>query len=300
MTRPSASRLGLIALGVGAALISLSPICVRLSETGPISTAVYRLGLALPVLALWLALEQRTTAAKPTPRPKHAAPWLVLAGLFFAGDLASWHWSVMLTSVANSTLFANTAPIWVTIAAALFLNERIRLGFAIGLAVALSGAALLMGLSVSESQDHLAGDLLGLLTGVFYACYLITLKRLRGRYSTATVMVWSALPALLPLGLLAAASGERFFPVTLAGWGVLLLLALVVHAGGQSLIGYAFAHLPASFSAVALLLQPLLAALWGWLIVHESLGPLQAAGGMIVLIGIALAHRYSVIPKVAV
>ena len=139
-------------------------------------------------------------------------------------------------------MFANTAPIWVTIAAALLFKERIRPGFVIGLVVALSGAALLMGLSVTESPGHLEGDLFGLLTGVFYACYLITLKRLRGRYSTATVMVWSALPALLPLGLLAAASGERFLPLTLAGWGVLLLLALIVHAGGQSLIGYAFAH----------------------------------------------------------
>lgn len=297
MTASHASRIGLLALSLGAVLISLSPICVRLSETGPVATGAYRLAFALPALMLWLAIESRSALPGRRPRTLRDFLWLALAGLFFAGDLAAWNWSVMLTSVANSTLFANTAPIWVTLGAWLLLKERIRPGFVVGLGLALSGAALLVGLSLSASRGQVVGDLLGLLTGLFYGSYQIALKRLRNRFSTATIMFWSALPALVLLVALALASEERLFALSLAGWGVLLFLALVVHAGGQSLIGYAFAHLPASFSSVALLAQPVLAALWGFLALGEGLSAVQGAGGFVVLAGIALAHRYSARPE---
>jgi drug/metabolite transporter (DMT)-like permease len=68
-------------------------------------------------------------------------------------------------------------------------------------------------------------------------------------------------------------------------------LGLISHAGGQSLIAFAFAHLPASFSSVGLLLQPVIAAFLAWVILSESLTWLQAAGGIFVLAGIVLAKR---------
>jgi drug/metabolite transporter (DMT)-like permease len=68
-------------------------------------------------------------------------------------------------------------------------------------------------------------------------------------------------------------------------------LALLSHAGGQSLIAYALAHLPAAFSSVSLLLQPAVAAVLAWLILDEALGALQAAGAALILTGIYLARR---------
>jgi drug/metabolite transporter (DMT)-like permease len=72
---------------------------------------------------------------------------------------------------------------------------------------------------------------------------------------------------------------------------VLLGLAWITHAGGQGLITYALAHLPAAFSSVGLLLQPVLAAAFAWALLAEPLGALQFAGGAVVLAGIYLAHR---------
>ncbi len=74
---------------------------------------------------------------------------------------------------------------------------------------------------------------------------------------------------------------------------MLLALALLSHVGGQSLIAYALAHLPAAFSSVSLLLQPVAAALLAWLILSEALGLLQGLGGAVVLAGIAIARRGS-------
>ena len=117
------------------------------------------------------------------------------------------------------------------------------------------------------------------------------MKELRGRLSLATVLTWSSVfsaAALLPITLL---SGEGLMALTGRGWAVLIGLALISQVAGQGLITYALAHLPAAFSSVGLLLQPVIAALLAWLILNEPVGPLQALGGAVVLCGIALARR---------
>jgi drug/metabolite transporter (DMT)-like permease len=91
----------------------------------------------------------------------------------------------------------------------------------------------------------------------------------------------------------ALASGEQLFPATVYGWLILAGLALISHAAGQGLIAYALAHLPAAFSSVSLLFQPVMAALFAWLLLHEPLVALQVLGGLIVLAGIYVARQGS-------
>jgi drug/metabolite transporter (DMT)-like permease len=243
---------------------------------------------------LWLTIEQRRLGPA-SRRPATVRDWTLLgaAGFFFAGDLAAWHWSIQLTSVANSTLFANFTPIFVTPVAWLLFGERIRPAFLLGLLLAIGGAALLMGQSLTLSLDHLLGDALGIVTAAFYGTYMLFVSRLRTIFSTATIMAWSAVVTAILLVPVAMLSGESLIAVSPAGWAVLLGLALFSHCGGQSLIAYAFAHLPASFSSVALLVQPALAAVLAWLLFNEALGPLQAAGAVVILAGIVIARRAS-------
>ena len=291
----AAERLALTCLLAGAAAIAFSPIFVRLSELGPSATAFWRVAVAVPALGLWLAVENRRLGpAARRPRSLRDWAWLGLAGFCYAGDLATWHWSLKLTSVANSTLLANFAPVFVTPAAYLLFHERIRAGFMVGLALAIAGCAVLMSESLSMSAAHIAGDAWAIATAAFYAGYMLVVSRLRGAFSTATVMTWSAVVSAIFLLPVTLVSGESLVATTTYGWTVLVTLALVGQAGGQSLIAYAFAHLPASLSSVALLLQPALAAVLAWLILGEPLGAVQALGGIIVLAGIATARRASI------
>ncbi len=288
------ARVAFIALLAGAIGIAFAPIFVRLSELGPSATAFHRLLLAAPFLWLWMGLDHRRaggTGRKPATARDFG--WLALVGLLFAADLGLWHWSIRLTSVANATLLANAAPIFVTLAGWLALGQRFTPVFLAGMAVALLGAVLLMGSSVTLGLDHLLGDGLGLATAVFYAGYMLAVKKVRADFSTATVMAWSAAAGAIALLPLALVSGESIIATTATGWGVLLALALLSHVGGQSLIAYALAHLPAAFSSVSLLLQPVAAALLAWLILSEALGLLQGLGGAVVLAGIAIARRGS-------
>lgn len=280
----------LAALLVGATCIALSPIFVRVSEAGPTATAFWRVALAVPVL--WFLY---LVKAKPRAR-RYSGKWPLLfaAGFAFAGDLGFWHTSIKLTSVANSTLLANLASIFVTLAAWIFLRQRPSGLFLAGLAAALAGVTLLVHTSLEFSSTGLVGDALGVVTAMFYAGYILAVKGLRDRGETTLhlMAVTSTITALF-LFPVALASGEQMLPASAFGWWMLVGLALVSHAAGQGLIAYALAHLPAAFSSVSLLFQPVMAALFAWLLLAEGLVPLQVAGGLIVLVGIYLARRGS-------
>ena len=278
------------ALLAGATFIALSPIFVRVSEAGPTATAFWRVALAVP--ALWILYWM-----KPKARTRrYAGKWvlLVAAGFAFAGDLAFWHASIQRTSVANSTLLANLASIFVTLGAWIFLRQRPTRLFLTGLGAALVGVTLLVRTSLDFSATALLGDALGVATAVFYAGYLLAVKGLRDRGETTLhlMAVTSTISAMV-LFPLALATGEPMLPQTPGGWWILVGLALVSHAAGQGLIAYALAHLAAAFSSVSLLFQPVMAALFAWLLLSEPLVALQVAGGMIVLLGIYLARRGS-------
>jgi drug/metabolite transporter (DMT)-like permease len=219
---------------------------------------------------------------------------LLAAGFAFAGDLGFWHWSIQFTSVANSTLLANLASLFVTLAAWIFWRQRPSALFAAGLAAALAGVGLLVHTSLQFSASALLGDALGVVTAVFYAGYILAVKDLRDR-GAGTLYVMAMTTTLTALFLLpvALASGETLLPQSAAGWLKLAGLAWISHCAGQGLIAYSLAHLPAAFSSVSLLFQPVMAALFAWILLAEPLVPLQIAGGAVVLVGIYLARRGS-------
>lgn len=280
----------LIALFAGATFIALSPIWVRVSEVGPTASALWRVFLAVPLL--WILFFSLKTRERKIISPQWG--YMLAAGFAFAGDLAFWHWSIRFTSVANSTLLANLASIFVTLAAWVLWKQRPSAMFVAGLAAALAGVGLLVRASLGFSPTALLGDGLGVVTAMFYAWYLLSVKGLRDR-GAATLQLMAVTTTLTAIILLpvALASGEALLPATATGWLTLFGLAWISHAAGQGLIAYALAHLPAGFSSVGLLFQPVMAALFAWVLLGESLSVLQVVGGLVVLAGIALARRGS-------
>jgi drug/metabolite transporter (DMT)-like permease len=260
---------------------------VRLIDVGYTAAAFWRVALALPFFALpWLLGPGRSarTGKPDLSRMK----WLWLAGAFFAADLAVWHQSIRFTSVANSTLLANLAPIFVTAGSVWLFRDRISPRFLGGLALALCGSALLVASSFRISLQTVFGDVLGMVTALFYAAYLLTVSHQRRDTSTIELMWWSTLACAVVLLPVTLATGEPFWPQSARGWSVLIGLALVSQVAGQGLIAWAMAHLPAAFSSVSLLVQPVAAALLAWVLLAEPFGALQALGGAVVLAGIVI------------
>jgi drug/metabolite transporter (DMT)-like permease len=295
MIAASMHRAAFLCLLAGGCAIAFAPIFVRLSDTGPVASAFWRTALAAPLLLLWVYLVPVKSGIQAKPAGARGyAGMIVLAGLFFALDLGVWHWSIVWTSVANSTLLANLAPIFVTLAGWLIWKRKVTATFLAGMFVAIAGMFVLVGPNFAIGGTRLLGDALGALTAVFYAGYMLAIKQARdANASTARLMAWSTTITailLLPVALL---SPQPFLPAAPSGWVVLAALALVTQILGQGLIAYAFAHLPASLSSVSLLIQPVVAALAAWAIFGEAVGPMQFIGGAIVLAGIFLARKGS-------
>ena len=291
-TRPSElNQKAIIFLLLGAAAISLAPIFVRLSELGPSATAFYRVLFAIPVFLIWIIHDKKIGNTHRRPGSLGDYARLTIVGIFFAGDLSFWHWSIKLTSIANATLLANFAPIFITLGSFFIFGERFTRTFLGGMILSMFGVLLLLGDSFVFHFEHLIGDAFGLIAAVFYAAYLLAISRLRTDFSTVTVITWSGMVTCLCMVPITLISGEEFFATTPYGWIILVGLALISHAGGQSSIAFSLAHLPAAFGSVGLLLQPALAVIMAWIIFDENLGMMQAFGGFVIISGIYFARR---------
>lgn len=282
-------RAALACLVLGGMAIGASPIFVRLSEVGPISTGFWRLALALIPLSIWAALGSRGNDSGPAGLRDYLL--LILPGLMLAIDLVAWHISLHMTSVANATLLANLAPVFVTLIGWFVFKTVVSRVFLLGLGLAIAGVVTLKGGPAALAEGHLAGDAVAIVAAAFYACYILAIGRLRSRFGTNRIMIWSSASAALSILPFALYFEGNILPHSLYGWAIVAGLAFISHAGGQVAITYALAYLPAAFSSLTLLLQPVVAAILAWWILAEAVTPLQATGGIIVLIGILVARR---------
>ena len=281
----------LVLLG-GACVIGLAPILVRLAEAGPASIGFWRLMFSLPLLA---TLARRS--AHGVGRPFRLA---LLAGLAFALDLGFWHYGIANTSVGKATVLTNLTPVVVTAVAWIFLKQRPSRLFLLAVALAVAGAGIM---AVAKGSGSIGpnpplGDALSLATAVWYALYFLAVGAARRRESATRIMFWSSLtgaPLLLAAALLL---GEPIVPITAAGWTACVCLG-VVHVAGQGSIAWALGRLPPATASVTVLVQPVVAAVLGWLLFKELFSGWQTVGAVVALTGVVLAQSASRIRAVA-
>jgi len=292
----------LCALIGGAILIGLVPIGVRWSSEwgglGSLATGFWRFALAAaPLLAWqgWQVMRRRDGNLEPArAEPIVVMPWrpgiLIVCGLAFAADIGCYFVAIGLTSVANATLLSNFAPIVVVGFTVWILRRPVAWMGWLGAVVAFVGVGLLARRSLAETSV-LTGDALGLLSAVFYGLYQLAIAHARRDQPALRVMTAVAVVGAVALAGPAFLLEDVHVPTQAWGWGVLIGLAWITQIGGQGLITWSLAHLPASFSSVVLLIQPVVAAILGWLLFAESLGAWQLLGAALVLSGIVLARN---------
>lgn len=274
----ASGRWAFAALIGGNVALSLGAMLVRLADTGPTASAFWRMTIALPLILLFA---WRESGGKAPPRP--AMLIAGIAGIFFALDLATWHIGILHTKIANATLFGNCASLLLVLWG-VFLTRRLPRGWqALAVLLAFAGSALLMGQSYEMSSDYLLGDLLSLLAGVLYTCYVILMQRVRGTLAPWTALGIASLVCVPVLLGTALALGETIVP---RDWTPLILLALTSQVVGQGLMIWSLPRFSPLVLGLTLLIQPAIAALAGWLMFDERLGMVDLFGGM--LVGAAL------------
>lgn len=283
MTQPKSHSLAFIALLIGNLALAGGPFLVRQSGVGPVAAGFWRLALALPFLwaIAWLFKQ-------PVHFPRRKLTIAVaIAAFFFAADLASWHAGILLTKLGNATLFGNISSFFFA-AWGLWLARRLPSPVqAMALGLAAAGCGLLMWGSAELSAANLRGDLLAMLAGLLYTGYLIIVERTRGQLQPLPLLFLASLFGALFLLPAALAADERIFPTD---WTGLFALALCSQVIGQGLLVYALGHLPPLVVGVAMLTQPALSSLLGWIYYGEAFTPRDWIGAAMIVIALVLVR----------
>jgi drug/metabolite transporter (DMT)-like permease len=272
---------------VGIFALGMTAVFIRWANAPATITGFYRLSITSIILFpffIW-----KNSKNKKVNRANLIFP--ILGGLFTAFDFAFWNTAVLFTTASNATLLGNTAPIWVALVTILIFRKRLPREFWIGLLLALSGAALVLGSDFLLHPRLGLGDLLALIAGIFYAAYLLSTQIGRETLdplSYMTIMVFSASIVSFFINLFL---GLSFSGYSRQSWLIFLLLSLVSQILGYTSISYALGHLPASVVAPSMIGQPILTTLLAIPLLGEFPRPFQILGGCIALAGIYLIHN---------
>lgn len=283
MTRAHPHRLAFPALLIGNVALAFGPWLVRLADVGPVSVGLWRLVLAIPFL--WALA--RISGQRPHLPMRALTITVLVAAVFYALDLAAWNAGILLTKLGNATLFGNSGSFVFAIYGLVLAGTMpsARQSAALGLAVL--GAVLLMGSSYELSPANLRGDLLTLGAGLLYGGYLIFVDRARTRLEPLPLLLLATVFAAAILLPISIALGEQMWP---HNWTPLLVFALSSQVFGQGLLVYSIGVLSPLVVGLALLTQPAISALIGWLAYRETLSAADWVGAAAIAAALVLVR----------
>ena len=273
---------------IGAIAIAFSPIFVRFSDVDPIMTAFYRIFISLPFFLFFSSFN----IIEKVKFPEFNNSYLIflVSGIFFALDLICWHWSIKLTTVSKATFLSNLAPIVVIIFSLIFLKERFSKFFYLAALLSMVGMLMLLGESFKFNKSQFIGDLLGVLTAVWYGSYIVTISQLRKKYNSTSIMFLSGIVTAIILLIVSILFEQSLIPQSLFTITIIFLLGFICQFMGQSFITYSLAYLSASLSSLCLLIQPIAATVLAYFFFEEKLTTIQFFGSALILIGIYIAR----------
>jgi len=279
-------------LFIGAALISLSPVWVKLVDVPPSTSGFYRVLFGSIALVVFLLVTRKRPSF-----PKSAWLMLSIAAVFFALDLWFWHRSINYIGPGLSTLLANFQVFIMMIAGFVLLKQIPRPIQLFAVPMALVGLALIVGLDWSDLPgDYRLGVIFGLLTAVAYAGYLLSLRQARQdspyRVPTRELAVVSVICTAV-LAVTVLGEGESLMIPSAADFGWLLAYGVLSHSLGGLFIASSLPQVTTAEAGLALLLQPTLSFAWDVLLFGRPMTALELLGAFIALVAIYLGARPS-------
>jgi drug/metabolite transporter (DMT)-like permease len=272
---------------LGAFSISFSGVLYLYADVSSETASFYRCFWGLPIIAFAAMYERRE---RNDPMPRRAVALAAFAGLLFAGDLIFWHHTIDAVGAGLATVLGNLQVVFVAIAAWLLFGERPSTRTLVALPIVLSGVVLIAGVLGGQNYgaDPTLGVVLGILTALCYAGYLIIIRQISRRRIAEPVAVSTASTAVVALAVgLSLGSFELFPGAESMFW--LILLGVSAQSLGYLFISISLPRLPAVVTSIILLVQPVLAVAFAIVLVNEAPSAGQMLGVAMVIGGIALA-----------
>jgi drug/metabolite transporter (DMT)-like permease len=218
----------------------------------------------------------------------------------------TWTFSVARNGAAIATVLVNSSAAFAVVLGWLLLRERLTWVKIIAVGLAVLGCALVSGATDFGAWiASPAGFLIGAASGLCYALYSLMGRSASRRglnpwttvfYTFCFATVFLLGMNLLPAGIIPSSSGRVadlfWLGDSLAGWGVLLLLAIGPTLVGFGLINVSLSLLPSSITNLILSSEPAFTALGAFLLLGERMDAIQIAGGVLLLAGVVILRIY--------
>lgn len=279
-----------LALLIATIAVSTSAILVKLSAAPAAVIAVYRLLftvlLMLPLI-VWRHLGELSRIS--------ARDWVFsfLSGLFLALHFLLWFESLNYTSVASSVILVTLQPLFSFVGAYLFFKERVSPAGIAGGLIAIGGSMFIGWSDFQIGGTALFGDILALLGAAAVTGYWLFGQSVRKRLSLMiyTFVVYTISTAFLLMYVLV--QDIPLFPYGGSEWLIFLGLAVFPTLLGHSVFNWVIKWLSANTVSMAILGEPIGAAILAYFILNEKITAAQTMGTAVILCGIYLFMRFS-------
>lgn len=276
MTKPR------IALFLGIICISIFPVIVKMNLTSGLISAFYRMAIATAII-LPIAIYKNKLQFE---NPKILIP-IAVCGILFASDIAVWNISIQNSSATQATLLTNLSPIWVGVFSFLFLRYRPRKSFWVGTFIALIGMIVFVGIKTILELKLDFAFFLGILSGLFYALYILMSKKVLEKMEVIPFMTYSMIFSTVFLFLINVLFKENFVGFSEKAWISLFVQGIVCQLIAWLLISYATQKMRPTRVSLSLLSQAIFATILAAIFVNEKITEIQMIGSAIILLGIA-------------
>jgi drug/metabolite transporter (DMT)-like permease len=270
---------------IGVFSVALSAIFVKMTSADSGVTAFYRMLFSIVIMSPVFFLKYTHEIKKLSKRDW---TFTTIAGVFLAFHFILWFESLNYTSVASSTVLVTLQPLFAFAGTYFFFKEKLSLKTLVAGAIAISGSVLIGYGDFKLSGSALFGDLLALIACALITAYLLFGQDVRKRLSlvTYTFVVYGI--STITLFFYIIFKGESFGPYPASEWMWFLLLALIPNLLGHTLFNWALKWVSTNVISIAILFEPIGAAILAYFILGEYLSLSQIVGGSIVLAGITL------------
>ncbi len=257
-----------------------SAIFARWAESPGLVVAAWRTALA--TLLLFGPYLRQPPAKRHIDRS--TLRWGVVGGTLFAASLGTFHIALETTTAANATFLDNIAPLWVGL---ITLRRKVPRQFWPGVGVALVGAALIIFGEGGWSNLN-RGDTIVIGESIIWATYLVVAGEIRGRTTTLNWVIIVLPVSAVWLTLFSVLSDYALWGYNTETIIAMLGAGVISQAGGFVGLHYALAYIPTARVSVAAMLQPVITAVAGYLLLQETFTGWRLVGGGLVLIGVYL------------
>lgn len=267
---------------------STSGILGRLISADSMAIGFYRLTMALPFFLIPVLLRKRTSLKAV---PTRDLVWSAISGMFLFWHFLSWFIAVKNTTIASAIILADLHPLIVMGITVIILKKKIPTRAAVGVFVALLGAALVMGFDFGFANHQVYGDIMAIFAAVAMGIYFciggVLRKDIPG--DIYITLVFSACWICFTIGMIA--TGTPFFGYPLSDYLWLIVMTALCQVGAHAVLNWSMRYVPALYVSAWGTTEIVSAPLLALLIFGEMPGPTKIIGGGIVIAGL-LYYNY--------